>query len=237
MAKRQSPPEDENPEAADDHPGATAFVRLDDAGKLPPPRSAPAPTSGAPKKGLQIQLPDDEPPPPPKPKVAPPPAKPKGRRGAWWNEKSAGEGEEEAPAEEAPPEEPPAEEAPEEPPADDAPGKTAFLSVEAPPPPPRRKAPARREEPEAAPPADDGRTQFFKPDQVVLAAEVRERPAPVPVESGVPWKQILLALGIAFLVIVLGLIFVFRKELFSPSGHRPARPVGVHGSADPGRQG
>ena len=90
MAKR--PPEDESLDAApDDAPGATAFVRLEDTGKLPPPRAAAAPTSGAPKKGLQVQLPDDEPPPPkPKPKVAPPAAKAKGRRGAWWDEEAKG---------------------------------------------------------------------------------------------------------------------------------------------------
>jgi hypothetical protein len=228
VAKRPTSPKDEDLAGpTDDAPGATAFVRLDDAGKLPPPR-APAPTSGAPKKGLQIQLPDDEPPPPPKKKVAPPVAKPKGRRGAWWDEQSAGAGDDEAtapggpgePPADEPPAEEPAQEEPAEPPADDAPGATAFLKVEAPPPPPRRKAPAP---PAAAAPADDGRTQFFKPEQVVLQAEVRERPAPPKIESGVPWKQILLALLVAFLVTVLGLVVLFRKDLFDKPGTRPAR--------------
>ena len=225
MAKRPNPDDDSLNAAPDDNPGATAFVRLDDAGNLPPPPRAPAPTSGAPKKGLQVQIPDDEPaPPPPKPKVAPPAAKPKGRRGAWWDEKSAGAGDDEevtAPAE--PQEEP-------EPPADDAPGATAFLKVDEPPPPPRRKGPAPRAEPVEEAPADDGRTQFFKPEQVVLQAEVRQRPAPPPpVETGLPWKQILIALGIATAVTVLSVVIVFREDLFGRSSKKPAKAA-VEGS-------
>jgi hypothetical protein len=212
VAKRPNPTEDEKADApsdaaSDDAPGATAYVRLDGAGKLPPRRPAPEATSGAPKKGLQVQLPDDEPPPPPKPKPAPPAEAPKGRRGAWWDQKSARADEAPDPAEEAAPEEP----------ADDAP------------PPPRRKPPVQREQPARAParapPADDGRTQFFKPDQVVLAAEVRQRPAPAPVEPGLPWKQILLALAIALVVTMLSVVIVYRREIFDRSGGRPSRPA------------
>jgi len=73
LAKRPLP-EDESPEpTSDDAPGATAFVRIEDVkpapSKLPPLRQAPV--QGAPKKGLQVTLPDDDPPPPPKPKPAP----------------------------------------------------------------------------------------------------------------------------------------------------------------------
>src|SRR5437764_1390824 len=56
----------------DENPGATAFVRAGaPAGKgkaapLPARRAAPQPS--APKKGLQVTLPDDEPVPPPPPK-------------------------------------------------------------------------------------------------------------------------------------------------------------------------
>ena len=75
---------------SDDAPGGTAFVRLDAPG-VPPRRGAPQkPQPLAPRKGLQVQLPDDEPaPPPPPPKrVIPKPADKKGRRGAWWDEES-----------------------------------------------------------------------------------------------------------------------------------------------------
>lgn len=216
MAKRPNQPPEELPDAGtDDAPGATAFVRVEDAGG-PPPRRAPpaAPASGAPKKGLQVQLPDDEPPPPkPKPKPAPAAAQSKGRRGAWWDEeKPKGGDEDEAPA--AP-----------EPSPDDAPGATAFLKTEAPPPPPRRKAPAPRAEPEEAPPAAEGRTQFFRPDEVMLQAEVRQRPPPQQAEPAMPWRQLALALGIAFVIVVLGLLVVFRTELFGGPSPHPSRPA------------
>ncbi|MBS2022116.1 MAG: hypothetical protein JST92_06870 [Deltaproteobacteria bacterium] len=213
MAKR---PDDDNPiPASDDEAGATAFVRLD-GGKLPPPPTrapAPAPSGSAPKKGLQVQLPDDEPPPPPKPKPKPAPEAPKGRRGAWWNEESA-KIPDEPEAAAAPEDEPPPPELP--PDADDEAGATAFLKVEKPAPAPARRKPPPREEPEPAPaPADDGRTQFYKPEEVVLQAEVRQRPAPTaPPEAKIPWKQILIVLGIAFVVTVLSVVIVFRRELF-----------------------
>jgi penicillin-binding protein 1A len=129
------------PPAADENPGATAFVRLDADGAaapLPPPRRAEkAPL--APKKGLQVSIPDDEPapPPPPKKKIAPPPLDKKGRRGAWWDEEQPKEKEPEPPAE------------------DDNPGATAFVRVE----PKPKPAPPPEPEPEIETyrpvPADD----------------------------------------------------------------------------------
>ncbi|MBS2025684.1 MAG: transglycosylase domain-containing protein, partial [Deltaproteobacteria bacterium] len=99
------------PAAEDDAAGATAFVRLDHGG----PPAAPIPSrpgaqpkgGSAPKRGLQVQLPDDEPPPAPKPKPkpAPAPAGKKGRRGAWWDEEAAKVPDEPEP--QAPPELPP----------------------------------------------------------------------------------------------------------------------------------
>src|SRR3954468_21179843 len=67
----------------DDAPGATAFVRLDGPDGQQRPRKEPAPA--APRKGLQVSLPDDEPAPAPLPRsVAQPAPDRKGRRGAWW---------------------------------------------------------------------------------------------------------------------------------------------------------
>jgi penicillin-binding protein 1A len=128
--------------AEDEAPGETAFVRVDRTAPkpapLPPARRAGA-VPLAPKKGLQVSLPDDEPaaPPPPKP-VAPPPEKKKGRRGAWWDATS-----------DAP-----------EPGPDDLPGGTAVVQA---PGPAREPEPAPEPVPEPEPevepyrpvPADD----------------------------------------------------------------------------------
>jgi penicillin-binding protein 1A len=98
--------------------GATAFVRIDKpapSGKgksdsAPPPlRRAPPPS--APKKGLQVTLPDDEPEapkPPPKAKLAPVAAT-KGRRGNWWDEPTRKVSDEDMQPETAPVEDAPAE--------------------------------------------------------------------------------------------------------------------------------
>ena len=106
--------------------GATAFVRLDQvapSGKAPAGPPARLPRMGdrakqplAPRKGLQVTLPDDEPTPPPPPKrvIAQPPADAKkGRRGAWWDEESPKDGDpvEPAPTMQDPPREEPPEEA------------------------------------------------------------------------------------------------------------------------------
>jgi len=74
--------------------GATAFVRVDRLPPLPARQrlGEKPPAQTAPRKGLQVTLPDDEPqaPPPPKRVIAqPPPAGKKGRRGAWWDEEAA----------------------------------------------------------------------------------------------------------------------------------------------------
>ena len=147
VAMRAQPP------AADDAPGATAFVRLDADGGHPRARKDQPPL--APRKGLQVSLPDDEPAPPPPPKRVvpqPPPEQKKGRRGAWWDEKAAQIPDEPEPEPEPPPE-PPPEAAP---PEDDSPGATAFLRARPTPPP---VAPAEPAEPEVEPyrpvPADD----------------------------------------------------------------------------------
>ena len=121
------PPTDENP-------GATAFVRVDTGrplGKsapLPARRAAPEPS--APRKGLQVTLPDDEPPPPPK-KVIPKAPEPQGRRGNWWDAQAEK-------MEEPPPPPPPPSE-------DDVAGATAFVQV------PRPKPKPKEPEPEVAP--------------------------------------------------------------------------------------
>lgn len=223
MAKR--PPDDDQV-----NDGSTAFVRLEDVGEpkkkssndAPPPRRAPQEQS-APKKGLQVTLPDDEPPPPPKPKPKPVAAAPgkKGRRGNWWDksaDKLPDDEEETAPGEPAQ-EEPPPEP---EPSADDAAGATAFLKVEAPPPPPKRKRPA----PEPEPAADDGRTQFYRPDDKVLSIEaMKERPRPAPVaESALPWKLVLTILGVGLLVVLIMVAIVYREGIFKkkPVRHAPA---------------
>jgi hypothetical protein len=220
MARRPPSPDDDNPPAsADDAPGATAFVRVEDVkpapSKIPPLRSVPEPVMGAPKKGLQVTLPDDEPPPPPpKPKPVPASAKAKGRRGAWWDQKSDKLGDDEEVTQGAAPEPEPEP----EPAGDDAPGATAFLQAPPPPPPKKKRAP-----PKAEPaPADDGRTQFYKPEAVVLQAEARQRPAPVaPPEPGLPIKLILQILGIFLLVTVLSVMVVYRNAFFGPSKSKP----------------
>src|SRR5438067_9127638 len=105
-----APPSDGN---APPNDGATAFLRLPvekkpvaqqtSADEVPSgtvivgsgasvPRSRPAPEPLAPRKGLQVSLPDDDPAPVPPPKrvvARPPPEDTKGRRGAWWDEISA----------------------------------------------------------------------------------------------------------------------------------------------------
>jgi hypothetical protein len=224
LAKRPLPDEDNPIPAADDAPGATAFVRIEDVkpapSKLPPLRQAPA--QGAPKKGLQVTLPDDDPPPPPpKPKPVPVSVKKKGRRGDWWNHKSdSGDDLEEEVTENEPAPEPEPEPEPE--PAPEHDGATAFLKVEAPPPPPPRKKKAPpREEPEPAP--VDNSTQFYRPEQVVLQAEVRQRPAPTaPPEAGLPVKLLLKILGVFLLVTVLSVVVIYRNAFFGPS-KRPAK--------------
>ena len=133
QATLQSPEVDENP-------GATAFVRVDGGGlagkSAPLPARRVAPQPSAPRKGLQVTLPDDEPaaPPPPK-KVVPKEAAPKGRRGNWWD----AEAEKEAEPPPPPPPPPPSE--------DDVAGATAFVQV----PRPKPKAPPPEPEPEVAP--------------------------------------------------------------------------------------
>ena len=75
---------------ADEAPGATAVVRVEGGPARPaplPPSRRPDPTPRAPRKGLQISLPDETPAgalPIPKP-AAPLPEEKRGRRGAWWD--------------------------------------------------------------------------------------------------------------------------------------------------------
>jgi len=129
------------PPAHDDAPGGTAFVRVDrgqKAAPLPPTRR-PEQVHAAPKKGLQVSLPDEEPaaPPPKKRPLPPPPDEKRGRRGAWWDEK---------------PEKEP------EPDPDDLPGRTAVVQAPEPEPQPEPepKPPAEPEvEPYRPVPADD----------------------------------------------------------------------------------
>src|SRR2546425_36568 len=142
-----------SPPAADDLPGGTAFVRIEGAGAPQRSRKEQAPL--APRKGLQVSLPDEEPAPPPPPKrvVAPPVPDKKGRRGAWWDEQAAPIPDEPEPAAPEPPPEPPPELAP---PQDDSPGATAFFRAPRPPKPPPPAEPAEPEvEPYRPVPADD----------------------------------------------------------------------------------
>src|SRR3954463_1689649 len=129
------------PATADEAPGATAFVRVDAPGASAPPmprRTETAPS--APKKGLQVTLPDGEPAPPPPPTrpLPPPPPDHKGRRGAWWDEKQ----------EQLP-----------EPDPDDLPGATAMVQAPIPEPEPEPPPPEPEREIEVEPyrpvPADD----------------------------------------------------------------------------------
>src|SRR5437870_1688454 len=127
--------------------GATAFLRPSGAQQRSRKEQAPL----APRKGLQVSLPDEEPAPPPPPKrVAPPVPEKKGRRGAWWDEEAGAIPDEPEPAAPEPP-------APEPAPSEaDSPGATAFFRAPraAKPPPP-----AEPGEPEVEPyrpvPADD----------------------------------------------------------------------------------
>jgi len=173
------------PPDPDDQGPSTIHVRMGPDGKLEDPADAPSgtvaftnrpargqppPAQSAPKKGLQVQLPDDEPPPPPPPKKvekAPEP-KGKGRRGAWWDEKDAQEEEELKQKDDSGPrtamisaEEMEAAQEPEPPPEDEQAGSTVMFKrreVEPepepePPPPPRRRRPAPPPEPEVYQPA------------------------------------------------------------------------------------
>src|SRR5882672_12208907 len=144
----RTPPPPPRP-AADDVPGGTAFVRLDGPSGQQRSRKEPL----APRKGLQVSLPDEEPappPPPPKRLVAPPTPAKKGRRGAWWDEEAAQIPEAPEPEPEPPPEPEPV------PSEDDSPGATAFLRAR---PSPKPAPPAEAPEPEVEPyrpvPADD----------------------------------------------------------------------------------
>src|SRR3954464_7028105 len=92
----------------DEAAGATAFVRVDAV----PERTAEV-ERAAPRRGLQVSLPDEEPPAPAAPTPAAPAEEKSGRRGAWWN----------APR-------------PREPEPDDLPGATAFVQAPAPAPEP-----------------------------------------------------------------------------------------------------
>ena len=130
-------------EQADDAPGATAFVRVEGADPRPapvPPRRGADTAPFAPRKGLQVSLPDEEPAaaaPPPRPVASLPETK--GRRGAWWDTRQEPEP---------------------EPVPDDLPGATAMLQAPEPEPePPPEPEPAPPLEPEVEPyrpvPADD----------------------------------------------------------------------------------
>jgi penicillin-binding protein 1A len=135
------------PAPADEAPGSTAAVRIDSppadevvrvdrgGGKsapLPPTRRADN-VPLAPRKGLQVSLPDEEIAAPPPKKPLPPPPEKKGRRGAWWDEKQ-----------ERLPEEP-------EPSPDDLPGSTAVVEAPAPEPEPEPPPPPPPAEPEVEP--------------------------------------------------------------------------------------
>src|SRR5437899_388305 len=176
-----------------DGPGSTAVVRVDRGASrsapLPPARraeSAPA----APRKGLQISLPEDQPaaPPPPKRPLPPPPAEKRGRRGAWWDEKHEREPEP-------------------EPDPDDLPGSTAL--VQAPEPVPE---PEPEPEPEPPPPPSEPEVEPYRP---VPADDYQGH-----VPAGPPrWKIVLRraawtagALAVAGILAVLaGYIYISRE--------------------------
>src|SRR5215470_13488901 len=104
--------------AAEDMPGATVMLRA--GSPFPPPSQTAEPL--APRKGLQVSLPDEEPAPPPPPKRTDPgplPEEMRGRRGAWWDETA-----EPIPDEEPPPAPPARVHVPS---PDDEKGATAFL--------------------------------------------------------------------------------------------------------------
>ena len=148
-AAGSSPAAGASDEPAND--GSTAFVRLDQVPPLPGrkpeagppprmPRLGEKPASSAPKKGLQVTLPDDEPEPPPPPKrviAQPAPDAKKGRRGSWWDEEAAKVPDEPEPPKPAP--EPEEETVPGSP--DDVPGATAFVRQQDLPRPKPRPAP------------------------------------------------------------------------------------------------
>lgn len=186
------------------------------------------PQPSAPKKGLQVQLPDDDVPPPPpvkaKPIAAPPAAGKKGRRGAWWDEEKGA-------ADEEPPPPPPADE-----PKDDAgehDGATAFVRL--------------GEIPEEEPPKDesgehDGATAFVsakdlekaQAEPVVVEARPRRKqeqpevykPVPAPDYQGHiavgesalrKWARRVIVLGTASAVLgiaaLVGLYFYLSQSL------------------------
>ncbi|HYS07314.1 MAG TPA: PBP1A family penicillin-binding protein [Myxococcales bacterium] len=133
------------PANGDEAPGSTAAVRVEGKGgkatPLPPPRRTEA-TPVAPRKGLQVSLPEDEPaaPKPPPRRIAPLPEENRGRRGAWWDMK----------------EEPQPEPAP-----DDLPGATAV--VEAPEPAPEPEPEPEPEPPPAPPEALEPEVEPYRP--------------------------------------------------------------------------
>ena len=195
MATRP-PPDQPDDDAVND--GSTAFVRVED---LDNPRGKSAPL--APRKGLQVQLPDEEPAPAPKskPKLEAAPPGSTGRRGNWWDKSQQ-------PAEEPP-----------EPAPEDSPGATAFLRAEPPKPPPRRKAPV------AEAPVEDNRTQFFRPDEAILQRDIhKERPPPPPQVAATPWKLLALILGVSLVVVLLGVALVYREAIFTKKPARPSAP-------------
>jgi hypothetical protein len=228
------PPNKPSAEAEEEGP-STFYVRMDPEGNpidQPPAEEAPM---KAPKKGLQVQLPDDDDdakkaPPPPKAKpAAAAPTDRKGRRGNWWEHKDEPE-----PEPEPEPETEPIDEAP--PSEDDVPGGTAILRVdEPPPPPPRRRAPPRVEpepeqEEETEPrgrhePAQDNRTQFLQVNNAPTPEEWRQQKAHEAAQqahkSGVSqqggggwsaWRVAAILLGLAlFFGVIAGALAVFHK--------------------------
>src|SRR3954463_9586283 len=123
--------------AADDAPGATAVVRVDRGGDKPaplPPRRRADPMPSAPRKGLQVSLPEETATKPiPQKPLPPPPPEARGRRGAWWDARQ-----------EPLPDEP-------EPGPDDLPGSTAMVELPAPEPEPEPPPPPPPAEPEVEP--------------------------------------------------------------------------------------
>ena len=195
--------------------GATAFVRLDAGGALPlppPPRRGPAAKEPlAPRKGLQVTLPDEEPdaPPPPKKRVAvvQAPVK-KGRRGAWWDEEQPKDKEEE--------------------PIND--GATAFVRVEKPAPPLPEPEPVPIPEPQPDPPPPPPAEPEVQPYRPVPAADyaghLKTRTGPSPLKL---WLHRAVFFGILAAVIgVAGLIggyFYISREIPSIENVRDYHPI------------
>ena len=189
MPPPKRPPSKTPPDDSEGDP-STFYARVDPDGNpidAPPPAEE-APMK-APKKGLQVSIPDDdEPPPPPKPKaVAAPVGDKKGRRGNWWDTKNKRDGDEEEPTDPAGN-------------PDDQPGATAMLKVDPPPERPKRRAAPPREDPEPPPEEpeqptfprrrapepprrrqepirDDGRTQMLDINNLPSPEELRQQAA------------------------------------------------------------